>query len=710
MSYPSIVEAEIAYSELLHRAAAADVAYYEHDSAIMSDADYDDIKLAIEAIEIEFPTLVSADSPTQKVSGKATAAFANVKHSQRMESLANTFTPAAVAEWAAPLGGPSAVFLGELKMDGLSCRLTYQNGSLIRAVTRGDGDVGEDVTHTARNAGGVPLDITAEITPEDDLVEVNGEIYLPKSKFEEYNARELAKGKKGKPFVNCRNGAAGALRRADAESMKDIGIRFMAFGTTDDTFPDIDSDATVLEHLGEIFEVVPHVVITGHADAIRTQIGKWSLDRPDLDFDIDGVVWKLDSRAERAKRGSTSKAPRWATAYKFPAEQKVTELKDIVVQTGRTGALTPVGVLEPVFVGGVTVSNVTLHNEDEINRLGLFPGARVIVQRAGDVIPQVVCLADDSARIKGFYTLPTECPSCGSPAVREEGQAVRRCVNTATCPAQRQAHLEHFVSRKAMDIDGLGPSQIADLLRYLKFQTASQIMALPETQVMDTPLREEGIEEDLYLSDLMVNWDGYGKSSVAKLMAAIKKARSPDLARFIFALGIRNVGETTAKDIAKHLKTVDAFFTAVTTDDGFITAGVEDINGVGPIVMDSIERHFRKKANYDEVFALRRVMDIRDMPAANASEVSIFSGEVICFTGGLDRWSRDQALLIAEELGAKVTNSAAKSTTILVCGSGVGAVKIKKAEDNGTRCEDEAWFIAEVERAIGLGYKLDVMD
>jgi DNA ligase (NAD+) len=540
---------------------------------------------------------------------------------------------------------------------------------------------------------------------------VNGEIYLPKSKFEEYNARERAKGKKGKPFVNCRNGAAGALRRADAESMKDIGIRFMAFSVTDATFADLDEDSDVLNELTALgFEVVPFIVVANHADAFRTQIGHWSLKRPEMGFDIDGVVWKINSRAERAKLGSRSNSPRWATAYKFPAEQKVTTLNDIVVQTGRTGALTPVGVLEPVFVGGVTVSNVTLHNEDEINRLGLFPGARVVVQRAGDVIPQVVCLADDSVRIKGLYHLPTECPSCGSPAVREEGQAVRRCVNTASCPAQLQAHLEHFVSRKAMDIDGLGASQIKDLVTKLRLKTASQIMALPDASLYDFGSADDWAMEDMPIAEVIPLWEGYGKSSATKLMSAIKKARSPQLDRFIFALGIRNVGETTAKDIAKHLKTVDAFFTAVTQDDGFITAGVGNIDGIGPIVMDSIEKHFRKKANYDEVFALRREMDIRDMPAANASEVAIFSGEVICFTGGLDRWSRDQALLIAEELGAKVTNSAAKSTTILVCGSGVGAVKIKKAEDNGTRCEDEAWFIAEVERAIGLGYKLDVMD
>lgn len=709
MRFASEDEARNVYDALLLRAAEADAAYYERDDPIMDDAEYDSIKLDLAAIEAEFPALVSAESPTQKVSGTATSVFEKIAHRQRMESLDNSFSPAEVAEWAGKNLSPDDVILGELKMDGLSLSVIYENGQFKRAVTRGDGVIGEDVSHTAIEIVDLPINISEGIDLADEVVEVRGEVYLSKEDFEAWNAK--ADGKKIKKLVNCRNGAAGALRQKDPDVTKARRIRFMAFGVSNDTFPDIDNDDEVLDLLEDCgFSVVPRFVVGNQPAAIQQQIDHYAERRPKLPFDIDGIVWKVNSRRERAAKGSTSRAPRWATAYKFPPEQKKTKLLDIVIQTGRTGALTPVGILEPVFVGGVTVSNVTLHNEDEINRLRLYKGAQVMVQRAGDVIPQITGLAPGEPFIKGFYTMPTQCPSCGGDTVRPEDEAVRRCINTADCPAQRQAHLEHFVSRAALNIDGLGPSQLADLNKYLRLTKASQIMKLPEATLYDFGSADDWCAPDEPITDLMPLWEGYGKTSVAKLMAAIKKARKQPLDRFIYALGIRNVGSTTAKDIAKHLKTVDAFFDAVMEDSGFWLAEIDHIDGVGPVVMESIESHFRKKANYDEVFALRMSMDLQDMPKVATGGPQPLAGEIVCFTGGLERWSRDQARIIAEELGASTTNSAAKSTTILVCGSGVGAVKMKKAEDNGTRCEDEAWFVGVVEEAVERGYKLEVMD
>lgn len=686
--------------ELLHILAAADVGYYEHDEPVMEDHAYDDLKRELAGIEQDYPILVSGESPTQKVSGKASDRFAKVKHRQPMLSLDNSLTLDALIEWHNDINAGTDV-LGELKMDGLSLSVIYEGGKLVRAATRGDGEIGEDVTEQAKQIEDLPHTISYK-----DFLEVRGECYMPRSVFTELNEGFAAEGKK--LLVNCRNAAAGALRQKNPAVTKTRRLRFMAFGVSDESVPDLDSDCNILALIAELgFSVVPHdIVLTGIT--IHRHAKKIAEKRADFDFDIDGIVYKIDSRALRRKYGFTSRAPRWATAYKFPAERKTTILRKIVVQTGRTGALTPVGVLDPVFVGGVTVTSVTLHNEDEIRRLHLVPGCGVVIQRAGDVIPQVVGLDPSAPTVKGIYVFPTECPSCGGPTERPEGEAVRRCVSGSSCPAQVQGYLEHFVSRDAMNIDGLGPSQIADLIQYLGLKRASQIMTLPDAYLYDFGSAEDWCTADEAIPDLMENWDGYGKSSVAKLMKAIKAARKPDLARFIYSLGIRNVGETTAKDIAKHLKTVDAFFDAVSHDAGFIDAGIAKIDGVGPVVLSSIDGHFNIKANFDEAFRLRLALEIQDMKSSDGPQV--LAGEVVCFTGGMDRWSRDQAFVIAEELGAKITNSAAKKTTILVAGSNVGAKKIEAAEKNGTKVISEADFIAIVEDAIKQGYKLDVMD
>ncbi len=697
--------------ELLDVIAAADQAYYVEDAPLFEDGDYDDFKRELAAIEVAFPHLKPADSPTDKVSGQASTAFEEVPHRVPMESLDNSLSVEAAIEWAAKNAGDEAL-LAELKMDGLSLALIYEDGLFVRAVTRGDGKVGEDVTHTARHIVDLPWDISEFLIKGDDIVEVRGECYMRRDELERNNRELIAAGKK--PLANCRNAAAGSLRQKDPEVTKKRRIHFMAFGVPGDVFEDTASDAEVLEVLTEAgFDVVPHVVVQPKAEAIEKQIAKWAAERPDLPYDIDGIVWKIDDRGTRNRMGSTSKAPRWATAYKFPAERKTTTLIDVVFQVGRTGAVTPVAKTLPVSVGGVTVSSITLHNKDEIDRLGLFIGAEVTIQRAGDVIPQIVSArespgAGDAERSTySDIRFPDQCPACDGLLHRPEGEAVSRCIAGFACPPQLQGYLEHFVGRDTMDIDGLGPSQIADMIRFLKIKTPSQIMSLPEAMLSDFAEEEVLPGEDMLVIEAMENWDGYGKTSVKKLMTAIKKARTVPLDKFIYALGIRNIGKSTARDIAKHLGTVDAFFECV-SKAGLFEQRCKSIDGVGPVAIDSFECHFDTDA-FEEVYELRRVLDITDMPV-NSEGPQPLVGEVICFTGSMNRWSRDQCLLIAEELGAKTTNSAAKKTTILVAGENVGAKKIEAAEKHKCAIRDEAWFIGIVEEAISQGYKLDVME
>lgn len=709
----SVDQAAKERDEILSLMAEADEAYYGKDDPIMSDAEYDDLRIRLKDIEKRFPELVTEASPNHTIGGTLNTPFEKIKHRIRMESLDNTFTAVQVSEWAAKNFKPGEVLLGELKMDGLSLSLIYEKGKLVRAVTRGDGQIGEDVTHTAREIIDLPLDISEFLAPSDEIVEVRGEVYMTKSDLEANNTRLREQGKK--LLANCRNAAAGALRQKDPAVARERRIRFMAFGVTSDTFTDepLDSDClAILDHIG--FDVVPHILLVASERAITEQIAKWADKRPLFDFDIDGIVWKVNDRGTREGMGSTSRAPRWATAYKFPAEQKTTTLIDVTFQVGRTGAVTPVAHVLPVKVGGVTVSTATLHNEDEINRLGLWIGAEVTIQRAGDVIPQIVGAfehpeAGDAERsMYRSIEFPSHCPACDTKLVRPKGEAVSRCPAGHSCPPQRQAYLEHFVSRDAMNIDGLGPSQLEDMIRFLGLGTPSQIMRLPDAIVSDMAEDMVFPGEDMPIHEAMENWEGYGKTSVKKLMAAIRKARKVDLDKFIFALGIRNVGQTTARDIAKKLKTTHEFSRCV-MNEGAFEAAIADIDGVGPVVLSSIETHFNEDRNYDEYFELLRICDVQDMPQ-NLEGPKPLAGEVLCFTGSMERWSRDQCLLIAEDLGAQTTNSAAKKTTILVAGDNVGAKKIEAAEKFGCKIKDPDWFIGVVEEAIGQGYKLDVME
>lgn len=693
---------------LLREMAEADIAYYEHDDPFLTDEEYDAIRKKVRALEEAHPELIKPDSPTQKVSGAASDAFTKVTHRQRMESLDNSFSPGDVFEWASKNAAEEPI-LGELKMDGLSLSLTYKKGELALAVTRGDGAIGEDVTHTAREIKGLPTTIFYE-EGQDDLIEIRGEVYMTHAALETHNVNvEMGTAAKGdKKLANCRNAAAGALRQKDPKVTRRRQIHFMAFGVSDETFTDIDDDTDVLDYVESLgFEVVPRFAIMPDRKAIEQQIAKYSEQRPHLPYDIDGIVWKVNSRAARKAMGSTSRAPRWATAYKFPAERKVTTLKDVEFQVGRTGAITPVAVLEPVNVGGVMVSSATLHNEDEIKRLGIEIGDPVVIQRAGDVIPQIVGHPEGVELDDGIeIVFPTECPACGGALVRPEGEAVSRCIAGFACPPQLQGYLEHFVSRDAMNIDGLGPSQIVDLIKGFGLSKPSQIMLLPEATLGDYGDYDEGNATPI--TEVMEAWKGYGKSSVKKLVTAIRKARKVPLDKFIYALGIRNVGQSTSRDIAKTLITVDEFFGCILNPRLFVRK-VGHVDGIGPVVLASLADHFENASNYEEAYKLRLACEIADMPQ-NSDGPQPLAGEVVCFTGSMSRWSRDQAQLIAEELGGKIAKSAQKSTTVLVVGENVGAKKIEAAEKFGCRVENEDWFIGVVEAAVSDGYKLDVMD
>jgi len=675
--------------------AEADVAYHEQDAPLITDGEYDELCRCLRTLGVHLT-----------VGSKASSAFSKVRHRARMISLDNAFSEDDARKFAAD--APSPRYGAQHKIDGLSLSLRYESGSLVQAVTRGDGEIGEDVTEQAKQITDLPIRIDYP-----NFLEVRGECYMSKARFAQLNVALETSGKK--VFANPRNAAAGSLRQKNPKIVRERGLQFLAFSVTDDCMVEHDSDEEVLSALQALgFRTVPTIwcnAPVGLLDAYK----HLNETRAAIPYDIDGVVYKVASRKLRRRLGETTHHPRWAIAHKFPAEKAVTKLTGVDWQVGRTGAVTPVARLSPVTVGGVVVSNATLHNINEIVRLDIRIGDMVEIQRAGDVIPQVLgrVNAVDLNMYGEEIVPPTQCPSCSGPlGFENEDDAVIRCSAGRSCPDQLQAYLEHFVSRAAMNIDGLGPSQIKDLIHHIGLASPVQLMGLPEANLYDfVPEGYDGASywcmADAPITEVMVNWDGYGKTSVKNLMTAIKKARHVELHRFIYALGIRNIGQTTAKDIAKFYGSVDEFFDAAAYEDGF--SSLIEVDGIGPVVLDCIESHFADIELYGEAFGLRNVLDIQDPAKAVADELLLLKGEVIVFTGGLERWDRDAASVIAEDLGAKVTGSVSKKTTILVAGTNTGKTKTDKAAQCGTKVIDEAGFIEIVEKAVAAGYKLDVM-
>ena len=674
---PDLTEADAA-NELMRLAkqiAHHDRLYHAEDAPEITDQEYDALVRRNAELEAAFPQLVREDSPSRKIGHAiASSPLSKVKHEVRMMSLDNAFSAQEVEDWVARVrrflsladDAPLA-FTAEDKIDGLSCSLRYEKGVLVRAATRGDGQVGEDVTPNVAFIPDIPQSIAGEVP---DVFEVRGEVYMAKADFLALNAVQEEAG--GKLFANPRNAAAGSLRQKDATVTAKRPLKFWAHGWGAASAVPGATQQQVVDALREwgfpvsaLFRGVEDTQgLLGSYDAIGEA-------RPELPYEIDGVVYKVDRLDYQQRLGFVAKAPRWALAHKFPAERAETTLENIDIQVGRTGKLTPVGRLAPVLVGGVTVTNVTLHNRDEIERLGVRPGDRVVVQRAGDVIPQLVDnLTRDEKRTP--FKFPDRCPECGSEAVAEEGEVDVRCTGGLICPAQRTERLKHFVSRGALDIDGLGEKTIDQFFALGWLESPADIFRLKDRR-----------------ADILA-LDGWKERSVDNLLASVKARREPDAARLLFGLGIRHVGSVTARDLMKNFQELPALRSTAEkahAGDEDALASLVSIDGIGSAVVEALGDFFHEdhnKAVWDDILSQvtppRYVVETRDSPV---------NGKTVVFTGKLETMSRDEAKAQAERLGAKASGSVSAKTDLLVAGPGAGS-KLKKAANLGIEVIDEA--------------------
>ena len=680
MSTPLPANDEDAAAELARLAAEIahhNRAYHTDDAPEISDADYDALTRRNAGLEAAFPHLVRSDSPSLVVGAAPAAHLAKVAHARPMMSLENAFSPDEATEFVArvrrflnlPEDAPVAL-TAEPKIDGLSCSLRYERGRLVQALTRGDGQVGEDVTANVATIGDIPVRLTGDAP---DIFEIRGEVYMAKADFAALNARLLTEaedtGKEARQFANPRNAAAGSLRQKDAAVTASRPLRFLAHGWGETSALPADTQFGVMRAIADWGLPVSDLLIRCDGmDQALTHYAAIEHRRADLPFDIDGVVYKIDRLDWQSRLGAVAKAPRWALAHKFPAERAETTLERIDIQVGRTGKLTPVARLTPVTVGGVVVTNATLHNADEIARLGVWPGDRVILQRAGDVIPQIVenRTPDDS---RGTWPFPTVCPECQSDAVREEGEVDIRCTGGLICPAQRIERLRHFVSRAALDIEGLGLKQIEDFFHDGLIHSPADIFRLSEAQLLAR-------KKD-------------GRVWAANLLAAIEAKRSPDPARFLFGLGIRHIGQVTARDLVKAFGTVERIAEIATAahDAPEARAELESVDGVGPVVAEALIDFFAEQHNRDAWADL--LGQVSPTPYVSTVRESPVSGKTVVFTGSLETMSRDEAKAQAETLGARVSGSVSAKTDLVVAGPGAGS-KLKKAADLGISVIDEA--------------------
>jgi len=661
--------------------------YHQLDAPTVSDAEYDALRRRNQAIEVRFPGLVRADSPSRQVGAAPAQGFRKVRHSHPMLSLDNAFDVEDVADFY----GRIQRFLGlepdaeihivaEPKIDGLSAALLYENGTLVRGATRGDGETGEDVTNNLRVTGDVPHRLKGHGVPE--RLEIRGEVYMRRKDFFALNA---AQEKADKPvFANPRNAAAGSLRQLDSEITKTRPIRFFGYAWGEVSAPIADSLWAVREKLAQWgFALNEPTRLCKSLEAVLEHYRVLEESRASLPFDIDGVVYKVDRLDWQGRLGMVSRAPRWAVAHKFPAEKAQTLLKAIDIQVGRTGTLTPVARLEPVTVGGVVVSNATLHNEDEIERKDVRPGDTVIVQRAGDVIPQVVeVVMERRSKSAKRFKFPAVCPECGSAAIRGEDEVARRCTGGLVCPAQAVERLRHFVSRNAFDIEGLGEKQILAFWQEGLVKEPADIFALArrnnDEATIDPPLQE---------------WEGWGETSVRNLFAAIDLRRNIGIDRFLYALGIRHVGQATARLLARHYETPERFLDAMAAAqdrDGQAFHDLVDIDGIGPKVAGIIIEFFAEPHNLTSVEDLRAEILVEDAePVESESEIA---GKTVVFTGAFETVTRAEAKAKAEMLGANVASSVSVKTDYVVAGPGAGS-KLKKAQELELTVLSEAdWF------------------
>jgi len=662
--------------------------YYVLDEPQITDAEYDRLFQALQSIEAEHPELLTPDSPTQRVLGRVLEGFAPVRHAVPMLSIrtetdtsssgAQAFDARVRRELGLGDDDPPVEYVAELKFDGLAINLRYESGVLVQAATRGDGETGEDVTQNIRTIGQVPLRLDALVAP---VIEVRGEVYMRRDDFQALNERQrllIAQGVKGeKTFVNPRNAAAGAVRQLDPAIAARRPLSFFAYGVGEIqgwALPDTHAELLAALARAGVPVCEDRAVVHG-ADGLIDFHRRMALRRDALPFDIDGVVYKVNSRVLQQRLGFVSREPRWAVAHKYPAQEQLTWVRGIEVQVGRTGKLTPVAKLEPVFVGGTTVSNATLHNEDETRRKDVRVGDAVIVRRAGDVIPEVVSVdlqrrpADVGPPFDMAGWLHGRCPVCASPIVREAGEADWRCSGGLFCPAQRKQAILHFAQRRALDIEGLGDKLVEQLV------DSQRVRSLPELYALTL--------DDLAAMDRM------GEKSAKNLLDGLQRSKSTTLARFLYGLGIRHVGETTARDLARHFGALERIMNA--SEEALL-----EVTDVGPVVASSVHLFF-EQPHHREV--IRALLDAglhwpeHDGSVAAAAAPLPLAGLTFVLTGSLPNWSREEAKARIEAAGGKVAGSVSKKTNYVVSGEAAGS-KLDKARALGVAVIDEAALVA----------------
>ena len=692
----SKVEAEAELARLAEEIAAHDAAYYQQDAPLVSDGEYDALRRRNEEIEARFPELKRSDSPSERVGAAPTSALGKVEHVVPMLSLGNAFDDADVTDFDARIrrflnleADAELVFTSEPKIDGLSASLRYEKGVLVQGATRGDGRVGEDITANLKTLPDIPHQLPTGVP---DIVEVRGEVYMSHADFAALNARQEAAG--GKIFANPRNAAAGSLRQLDPEITKQRPLKFFAYAWGDMSAMPANTQSGMMARFREWgFSVNPAFVTAADTAGLLAHWAEIEGQRAALDYDIDGMVYKVDRLDYQNRLGFVSRAPRWATAHKFPAEQATTTLNDIDIQVGRTGALTPVAKLEPITVGGVVVSNATLHNADEITRKDIRIGDRVIIQRAGDVIPQVVRVLEEERKPDSKpFEFPAICPACGAEATREirddgEADVVTRCSAGFSCPAQARERLKHFVSRAALDIEGLGQKQIDDYWTLNLIRTPQDIFTLQARFENDPP-------EIWQYTSGSKDKIGTLKDSARKLFAAIESRKTADLDRFIFALGIRHIGETSARLLARHYMSLPAMMQAaqaMAAGDEAARNEIETLDGVGKALVDALIGFFASQDNCAAVSALVEAGVSPTAPEEIATDTPV-AGKTIVFTGTLEKMTRAEAKARAEALGAKVVGSVSAKTDILVAGPGAGS-KLTKATELGVEVLTEDQWV-----------------
>lgn len=633
--------------------------YYNDDAPEIEDYEYDMMMRELQELEKKYPQYDSPDSPTKRVGGKADNSFESVVHTVRMESLQDAFSKEEIYDFDKRVTDVVSApkYCVEPKIDGLSVSLEYRNGVFVRGSTRGDGDVGEDVSGNLRVIHNIPLKLNRDIP----YIEVRGEVYMPKKSFEKVVDRQLINGEK--PFKNPRNAAAGSLRQKDSKVAATRGLDIFVFNVQQIEGVSLTSHKQSLDFLKELgFNTIPGYTLVDNIEDALTQIDKIGESRGSLEYDIDGAVIKVDDFAMRAELGSTAKFPKWAVAFKYPPEEKQTKLIDIEIAVGRTGVLTPTAVLEPVHLAGTTVSRATLHNQDFIAEKGISIGDIVTVRKAGDIIPEVLCVNEHN-NSDGYYKFPEICPSCGSEVIREEGEAAIRCINP-DCPAQLLRNLIHFCSRDAMDIEGLGPAVIETFVNNGLIEKTEDIYYLTFDKISSAGL------------------DGFKEKSINNIITSVENSKKNDLSKLIFALGIRHIGAKAGKLLADHFKTMDNIMNATVSD-------ILEIDGFGEVMAESVCEFFKNEKSRDLVKSLENA-------GVNMNSLSVvtdarFDGKTFVLTGTLNSFTRAEASKIIEGFGGKTSSSVSKKTSYVLAGEAAGS-KLDKANSLGVEVISEEQF------------------